>query len=282
METPATVRYRSDMSVTARTFGPLQRECRQRRRISQLDLALEGNISTRHLSFLETGRAQPSRDMVLNLAEQLEVPLRDRNILLTAAGYAPVFSERTLDDPSLGVARQAVELVIQGHAPYPAIAVDRHWTLVAANDAIPPLLTGVDADLLRPPVNVMRLALHPAGLAPRTANLPEWRNHLLERLRRQVEASADPVLIALLEELRGYPAPSTPRPTRPPRDYAGMVVPLELVTEAGLLAFFSTITVFGTPIDVTLSELALECFYPADNATAEILQRAAKGRRDAK
>jgi transcriptional regulator with XRE-family HTH domain len=282
MELPTAARYRAAMSVTTDTFGPLLREWRQRRRISQLDLSLEGNISTRHLSFLETGRAKPSRDMVLNLAEQLAVPLRDRNILLTAAGYAPVFSERRLNDPSLGAARQAVELVIQGHAPYPAIAVDRHWAMVAANDAVAPLLTGVDADLLRPPVNVMRLALHPAGLAPRIANLPEWRTHLLERLRRQVEASADPVLITLLDELRGYPAPHTPRPSRPPRDYAGMVVPFELVTEAGLLAFFSTITVFGTPIDVTLSELALECFYPADNTTADILQRAANARREAK
>jgi len=281
METPSAARYRPAMSVSTRNFGPMLREWRQRRRISQLDLALEGNISTRHLSFLETGRSQPSRDMVLNLAEQLEVPLRDRNILLAAAGFAPVFSERSLDDPALGAARQAVELVIQGHVPYPAVAVDRHWTLVSANDAVPPLLAGVDAALLRPPVNVMRLALHPSGLAPRIANLPEWRNHLLERLRRQVEASADAVLVALLGELRGYPAPNTPRPPPRARDHAGMVVPFELVTDMGLLAFFSTITVFGTPIDVTLSELALECFYPANEATAEILRRADQGRRQA-
>jgi len=270
------------MSITANGFGPLLREWRQRRRISQLDLALDGNISTRHLSFLETGRARPSRDMVLHLAEHLEVPLRDRNVLLTAAGFAPVFGERKLDDPALGAARQAVELVIQGHAPYPALAVDRHWTLVAANDAVPQLLSGVDAALLRPPVNVMRLALHPAGLAPRIVNLPEWRSHLLERLRRQVEASADPVLVALLDELRGYPVPYAPRPPRPARDNAGIVLPFELATDAGVLAFFSTITVFGTPIDVTLSELALECFYPADAATAEILQRAGKARREGK
>ena len=275
MEATAATRYRAGMSLAAHTFGPLLREWRQRRRMSQLGLALEGNISTRHLSFLETGRAQPSRDMVLHLAEHLAVPLRDRNVMLAAAGYAPVFGERKLDDPALAAARQAVELVIQGHAPYPAIAVDRHWTLVAANAAIPPLLAGVDAELLRPPVNVMRLALHPAGLAPRTVNLAEWRGHLLERLRRQVEASADPVLIALREELQGYPAPSALRPPPPARDYAGMVVPFELLTEAGVLAFFSTITVFGTPVDVTLSELALECFYPADAATAAILQRTA-------
>jgi transcriptional regulator with XRE-family HTH domain len=270
------------MSTTANGFGPLLREWRQRRRVSQLDLALDGNISARHLSFLETGRARPSRDMVLHLAEHLEVPLRDRNILLTAAGFAPVFGERKLDDPALEAARRAVELVIRGHEPYPALAVDRHWTLVAANGPVQALMTGVDADLLRPPVNVMRLALHPAGLAPRIVNLPEWRTHLLERLRRQAEASADPVLVALLDELRNYPAPYARRPPAPARDYADIVLPFELATEAGVLAFFSTITVFGTPIDVTLSELALECFYPADAATAEILQRAAKARQAGK
>ncbi len=279
MEHPRTGRYDAAMSVTANSFGPLLREWRQRRRISQLDLALDGNISARHLSFLETGRARPSREMVLNLAEQLGVPLRDRNVLLAAAGFAPVYSERRLDDPAMSVARQAVELVIQGHLPYPAIAVDRHWTLVAANDAVPPLLAGVDAALLQPPVNVLRLALHPSGLAPRTANLPEWRNHLLERLRIQIEASGDPVLAALLHELRGFPVPRTPGPPRRARDYAGMVVPFELVTEAGILAMFSTVTVFGTPVDVTLSELALECFYPADAATAAILKRSAAARR---
>jgi transcriptional regulator with XRE-family HTH domain len=278
MEPPRLPRYRPVMSATDRNFGSMLREWRQRRRISQLDLALDGNISTRHLSFLETGRSQPSRDMVLHLAEHLAVPLRDRNVLLAAAGYAPVFSERRYDDPALGVARQAVELVLRGHEPYPAIAVDRHWNLVAANEAVPLLLNGVDAALLHEPANAMRIALHPGGLAPRIVNLPEWRTHLLERLRQQVEASADPVLVALLDELRAYPAPRTPRPPPPARDYAGMVVPFELATDAGVLAFFSTITVFGTPVDVTLSELALECFYPANEATAEILRRAASPR----
>ena len=230
--------YRHVMSLTARTFGPLLREWRQRRRLSQLGLALEGNISARHLSFLETGRAQPSRDMVLHLAEHLAVPLRDRNVMLAAAGYASVFGERKLDDPALASARRAMELVIQRHAPYPAIAVDRHWTLVAANDAIPALLAGVDPELLRPPVNVLRLALHPAGLALRTVNLAEWRSHLLERLRRQVDASADPVLIALREELQSYPAPSPSRPPRPARDYAGMVMPFELANRGGRARLF--------------------------------------------
>jgi transcriptional regulator with XRE-family HTH domain len=269
------------MPVTANDFGILLREWRQRRRVSQLDLALEGNISARHLSFLETGRARPSRDMVLHLSEHLRVPLRDRNVLLAAAGFAPEFRERPLDDPRLGAARQAIELVVEGHAPYPAIAVDRHWTLVLANDPVEMLLTGIDAALLRPPVNVMRLALHPAGLAPRIANLPEWRAHLLDRLRQQIDASGDPVLAELLRELQGYPSTYRSMPSRPARDYAGMIVPLEIATDAGVLALFSTITVFGTPVDVTLSELALECFYPADPATAEVLQDLDRTRRDA-
>ena len=267
--------YHPGMSASAQTFGPLLREWRQRRRVSQLDLALEGNISARHLSFLETGRSRPSRDMVLHLAEHLAVPLRERNILLTAAGFAPAFGERQLDDPALAEARAAVELVIQRHAPYPATAVDRHWTLIAANDAVRPLLAGVDAELLRPPVNVMRVALHPAGMAPRIINYTQWRDHLLDQVRRQAEATADPVLIALHKELRSYPAPRAPRREPPKRDYAGMVVPLELATDAGVLAFFGTVTVFGTPVDVTLSEIALECFYPADAKTAEILRNGA-------
>ncbi len=236
---------------------------------------MAGETSTRHLSFLETGRAQPSRSMVLHLAEHLAVPLRDRNLLLGAAGYAPAFSERRLDDPTLAAARRAVDLVLQGHDPYPAVAVDRHWTLIAGNDAADLLIAGVSHALLRPPVNVMRLALHPDGLAPRIVNFAEWRGHLLERVRQQAETSGDPVLIGLEAELRSYPAPVVTGPRRPARDYAGMILPLELATEAGVLALFSTVTTFGTPVDVTLSELALECFYPADAATAEILQRRA-------
>lgn len=216
----------------------------------------------------------------MHLTQEPEVPLRDRNIFVAAAGFAPHFRERPLADPALGAMRQAVELVIRGHMPYPALAVDRHWTMVAANDAVTPLLTGLDPQLLRPPVNVMRVALHPAGLPPRTANLAEWRGHLLGRLRRQAEATADPTLLALLTELRGYRAPSGPGAMRPARDYAGVIVPFELVTDAGVMAFFSTTPVFGTPVDITWSELALECFYPADQATAEILQRGAGMRRD--
>jgi transcriptional regulator with XRE-family HTH domain len=262
------------MSQASVQFGSLLREWRQRRRVSQLDLACMGEVSTRHLSFLETGRAQPSREMVLHLAEQLEVPLRDRNTLLTAAGYAPVFRERPLGDPDMRPALRAVEAIIQGHMPYPALAVDRHWTLIAANEAMPRMLVGVDPALLQPPVNVLRVALHPSGLAPRTINLAEWRTHLLDRLRRQAEASADPRLLGLLEELRGYPAPRGTRVAPAGVDYGGMVVPFVLATDAGTMTFLSTTTVFGTPVDITLSELALECFYPADEVTAEMLKGA--------
>ncbi len=260
------------MSTSVRPVGDILREWRQRRRLSQLDLAMEADISTRHLSFLETGRSRPSRDMVLHLAERLDVPLRDRNLLLHAAGYATVFPERPLDDPALQVARQAIDQVLAGHEPFPALAVDRHWTLVTANAASQRLMADVDAALLQPPVNVLRLSLHPAGLAPRTENLAEWRAHLLSRLRHQIDVTGDPVLARLLRELRDYPAPAEDGVDVEP---TAMVVPFKLITEAGVLAFFSTTTVFGTPVDITLSELALEAFYPADAATTEVLRRMA-------
>lgn len=258
-----------------RPIGDLLREWRRRRRLSQLDLALEAEISQKHLSFVESGRSAPSRDMVLRLAACLDAPLRDRNLLLLAAGYAPVFPERPLDDPELRAARDAVKLVLSGHEPYPALAVDRRWTMLAANRAVPPLLAGVaDAALLRPPVNVLRLSLHPAGLAPRIANLAEWRAHLLERLRRQIAAAADPALVDLMRELAGFPTPAddSGAPLTPP-DRNAVIVPLRLRAEDGVLSLFSTTTVFGTPVDVTLSELALESFFPADAATATALRR---------
>ena len=188
-------------------FGEHLREWRQRRRMSQLDLASEAEISTRHLSFVETGRSVPSREMVLRLAERLDVPLRERNAMLVAAGYAPMYRERPLSDPALAAARQAVELILKSHEPYPAIAVDRHWNLLAANAMVPLMLAGADASLLQPPVNVLRLSLHPKGLAPRIVNLGQWRNHLFERLRQQIHATGDAQLVALLEELRAYPVP---------------------------------------------------------------------------
>ena len=269
------------MAQQLRGVGEHLREWRLRRRMSQLDLALEADISTRHLSFLETGRAQPSRDMILHLAERLDVPLRERNLLLTAAGYASVFHERSLDDPTLVAVRTAIDLVLAGHEPYPAVAVDRRWNLVSANQAVGLLIAGVSEKLMRPPVNALRLALHPEGLAPRTVNLAEWRSHLLVRLRRQIEMTADAELIALLKELETYPAPHGGHLVQPPPAAAAVLLSLRLQTGEGLLSLFSTVTVFGTPIDVTVAELALECFYPADAATAEILQRMAKTRRAA-
>ena len=256
------------------------RQWRERRRLSQLDLALESEISPRHLSFLETGRSQPSREMVLRLAERLDVPLRERNVLLMAAGFAPAFSERSLDDPALQAARRAVDLVLAGHEPYPALAIDRHWTMIAANNAVAPLLAVTDASLLQPPVNVLRLTLHPSGLAPRIANLAEWRSHLLARLRRQIEVTADSVLNELLNELSGYPMPGGAESTISTTDgeYAGVVVPFRLITEQGILSFFSTTTIFGTPVDITLSELAVESFFPADAATAKALRHLGEAR----
>ncbi len=262
------------MKTMTRPIGDALRGWRQRRRLSQLELATDANISSRHLSFLETGRARPSRDMVLHLAEALDIPLRERNALLVAAGFAPVFAERKLDDPALTAARQAIDLVLAGHAPYPALAVDRHWTMVAANAPVGALIAGVAAELLKAPVNVLRLSLHPQGLAPRIANLAEWRAHLLARLRRQIDLTADPVLDALMRELMDYPAPRAGRGATPDSDYAGVLVPLQLMSDTGTLSFFSTTTVFGTPVDITLAELALEAFYPADAATAGALNRA--------
>lgn len=262
--------------------GELLRQWRLRRRMSQLDLACEAEISTRHLSFLETGRSQPSREMLLRLAEWLDVPLRERNAMLLAAGYAPVFSERPLADPSMQAARDAVERILAGHEPYPAMAVDRHWTLVMANAVVPRLMAGAeDAALLQPPVNVLRLSLHPGGLAPRIANLGQWRAHLLARLHRQIEASGDPVLRDLYDELYAYPAESGDSGEADGghgfADIAGIAVPLQFVTPAGTLSLISTTTVFGTPVDLTLAELALETFFPADAASAEMLRLLSPG-----
>ena len=253
-------------------FGVHLRHWRQRRRLSQLDLAEQAEISTRHLSYVETGRAAPSREMVLRLAERLAVPLRERNALLLAAGFAPMYRLRNLDDPALAAARRAVDAVLKGHEPYPALAVDRHWQLVAANRVVPLLVAGAAPELLTVPVNVLRLSLHPKGLSPRIANLPQWRAHLLERLQQQIAATCDPVLQALHEELAGYPNPVPCRDApRPDEEFAGVVVPFQILTEAGLLSFISTTTIFGTPVDVTLQELAIESFFPADAQTAAAL-----------
>jgi transcriptional regulator with XRE-family HTH domain len=254
----------------ASRVGELIREWRTRRRLSQLDFATEAEISTRHLSFVETGRAQPSREMLLRLAELLEVPLRERNQMLIAAGFAPMFVERSLNDPALAAARAAVDTVLKGHEPYPALALDRHWNLLAANRMVMPLLAGVSASLLQQPINVLRLSLHPEGLAPRILNASEWRAHLFARLRRQIELSADAVLIELMKELSSYP--KSAGKSEDNHSANAVLVPLRMSTPAGVMSFISTTTVFGTPIDITLSELAIEAFFPADAATGEILR----------
>lgn len=254
-------------------FGEHLREWRQRRRMSQLDLAHEAEISTRHLSFVETGRSAPSREMVLRLAERLDVPLRERNAMLVAAGYAPMYRERPLNDPALSAARQAVELILKSHEPYPAIAVDRHWNLLAGNAMVPLMLAGADPSLLQQPANVLRLSLHPKGLAPRIVNLGQWRNHLFERLRQQIHATGDAQLAALLEELRAYPVPEGAADTHLEGELLGVAMPFQFRSDAGVLSLISTTTVFGTPVDVTLQELALETFFPADAFTGEVLRQ---------
>ena len=250
--------------------GDLIRDWRQRRRLSQLELAGEADISTRHLSFIENGRSQPSRSLLLRLAERLDMPLRARNEMLNAAGLAALYAERPLDAPEMSVARHAVDAVLAAHAPFPALAVDRHWTLVASNAAVGKLLGGVSAALLQGDVNVLRLSLHPEGLAPRIANLAEWRAHLLARLQQQIERSGDARLAAPRAELAAYPTHGDDGP----HEAGGIAVPLRLRVDglAAPLSLISTTTVFGTPVDVTLSELALECFYPADDATRAALQ----------
>jgi transcriptional regulator with XRE-family HTH domain len=254
-----------------RPFGDQLREWRQRRHLSQLDLATDVEISARHLSFVETGRSQPSRGMVLKLAESLDVPLRERNALLVAAGFAPMYGALSLSDPAMSAARAAVELILQGHEPYPALLVDRHWNLVSANKAAQRFLAHIAPELLRPPVNVLRGTLHPEGFSRRIENLAQWRTHVLARLARDLELTADATLAALLTELRGYPGGEERADAEPP----GVVVPMLVSSEAGTLSLFSTTTVFGTAVEVTLSELVLEAFYPADEFTKNVLARVA-------
>jgi transcriptional regulator with XRE-family HTH domain len=255
------------MNQATISTGEQLKAWRTRRRLSQLDLALEAGISTRHLSFLETGRARPTRAMLLRLAEKLRVPPRDQNLLLTAAGFAPVRPERPLTDPQMASARAAIDLVLAAYEPFPALAVDRHWTLVAANNGVAALLAGAAAHLLEPPLNMLRLSLHPEGLAPKIRRLAEWRAHIFRRLEEQIAASADSVLAALLEELRSYPGGES----HAADPLGGVVVPLVIDSERGELSFLSMTTVFGTPVDILLSELAIEAFLPADARTAELL-----------
>ena len=249
--------------------GVLLRQWRVRRRLSQLDLAGDAGVSARHLSFLETGRARPSREMLLRLAEQLEVPLRERNELLLAAGFAPVYGRRGLDHPDMAAVTRALDLVLTAHEPFPAVVVDRSWELVAANASVALLTDGVAAHLLEPPANVLRLSLHPDGLAPRIRNLPQWRAHVLHRLAREAHLTGDPALAALHRELTALPG-GTDRSTPD-----GIAVPLRLRAgdSAGgeVLSFLSTVTTFGTAVDLTAAELSVEAFLPADERTAEVL-----------
>lgn len=257
------------MNAHIRPVGEQIRDWRQVRRRSQLDLALDADISSRHLSFIETGRSNPSREMVLRLAGELEVPLRERNAMLLAAGFAPVFGERSLDDEEMAAARAAIGIVLEGHEPYPALAIDRYWNLIAANRAVGPLIASAAPHLLEPPVNVLRLSLHPDGLAGAILNLAEWRAHVLERLERQLQATADRQLADLLAELRSFPATDG---AAGPERLGAVLIPLRLATPVGELSLLTTTTVFGTPMDITLAELAIESFFPADAITGERLR----------
>jgi len=265
-------RHKAALNSPPAGFGVHLRAWRLRRRLSQLDLAAEADISTRHLSYVETGRANPSREMVLRLTARLEVPLRERNAFLVAAGYAPMYRESRLDEPAMTAAKQAVELILRSHEPFPALAIDRHWNLVAANRMLPHLLSDVDASLLQAPVNVLRLSLHPQGLAPRIINLKQWRDHLFERLSRQIAASAEPGLISLLADLRSLPAPVAGAEEYLQGEHMGIAMPLRIRSPSGVLSFIGTTTIFGSPLDVTLQEIALETFFPADEFTTQILR----------
>ena len=265
----------STLSPGRPRVGELLREWRRRRGLSQLDLASDAEVSTRHLSFVETGRSKPSRELVLHLAEHLDVPLRERNTLLLAAGYAPVYGERSIDDEEMDPVRDALQRVLSGHEPYPAVIVNRRWDVVAANEAALRLFTaGVAPQLVEPPINAYRLGLHPDGLAPRVRNMGEYSHHLLTRLQREVALSGDPDLAALLDEVRGYP--DLTHAGAVALDPAGMLfLPMELTTVDGKeLSFFSTLATFGTALDVTLAELSIEAFFPADEHTRRALQRA--------
>ena len=250
----------------AQHAGDLIRQWRQRRRLSQLDLALAADVSSRHLSFVETGRSRPTSDMILRLAEYLDIPLRDRNALLLAGGYAPAYPERGLAEPELHAVRQALQRLLVAQEPYPAVVVNRWWELVEANAGIALFTRDVKPGLLEPPVNVLRLSLHPDGMAPRIANLPEWRAHLLDRLRRQAQAAGDARLAGLHDELAAYPGGLAPPPAA-----TDVVVPLRYRADDAELSFLSITAIVGTPMDITVEELAIESFYPADDRTADAL-----------
>lgn len=258
---------------TAAPVGVLLRQWRELRRLTQLGLASKSGVSARHLSFVENGRSLPTKTMILRLSECMEVPLRQQNTLLLAAGYAPEFSRHALSDTPMAAVSDAIDRILSAHEPFPAVVVDREWDLVAGNDAIGVLIEGAAPHLLEPPVNVLRLSLHPDGMAPRIANLGEWRAHLLERLWREVETTGDETLSDLSRELSAYPGGKGGSVGRGP----ALVVPLRYRVGDTEISMFSTTTVFGTPRDVTLSEIAIEAFYPSDAESAAFFrERAAR------
>lgn len=259
------------MTAQRLPFGTLLRQWRQQRRMTQLDLALAAGSSTRHLSCLETGRAQPSREMIAQLAASMSIPLREQNALLLAAGFAPAFQERALEE--LEAAKQAMDTVLRAHLPYPAFAVDRHWNVILSNSALPELYEGCAQKLLLPPVNAMRLILHPQGMAARILNYADWRTHTLQLLRAQAQARPDDGLQSLIAEVLGYPG-SGGGPINPGFQASQrLATPLVIATRFGTVSFLNTLTVFGTPNDVTLSELALEMLFPADSNTVAVVQQ---------
>jgi transcriptional regulator with XRE-family HTH domain len=255
------------VTLTQRPVGELLRQWREQRRLSQLDLSIQADISTRHLSFVETGRSTPSREMVLHLAKELDVPLRERNRLLLAAGFAPIYGETSMNAPEMTAVRAAVGKILTGHDPYPACVVDRRWNMVDGNTSMAMFTEGVARHLLTPPVNVLRLSLHPDGVAPRIVNLGEWRAHLLGRLRREIAVTADAGLRELHEEVAAYPCDDPE-----PRLDAEVVVALRIMHNGTELAFLSMVATFGTPADITVAELSIESFFPADDVTAEFLR----------
>lgn len=263
-------------------IGSLLREWRERRRLTQLELALDAGVSPRHLSFVETGRSNPGREMLLRVLEQLEVPFREQNRLLLAVGHAPAFPERSLDEPELAPVRQALDLILAGHEPYPAVVFDRAWNLIAANSAMAALTEGIDVDpaLLEPPVNVLRIGLHPRGLAPLIVNLGEWHAHFRDRLERQVAITGDDDLAALLAEVAGYPTPEPERGSASEPRASDFLGPLRLRSpDGGELSFFGMFATFDTPFEVTTSELAIELLFPADAATTAVFAGLDRDRR---
>jgi transcriptional regulator with XRE-family HTH domain len=263
----------------SRSIGDHLRAWRERRHLSQLELSLRAEVSARHLSFVETGRAAPGRELILRLAEELEIPLRERNTLLVAAGFAPIFQQRRFDDPSFESVRAILALALEKQKPFPAYVIDRHWTVVASNAAVPELYEGVAPELVRPPINVIRLMLNPRGMAPRIVNFAAWRTHLLAQLRRQLSLTADPALDGLLHEALTFPAGKAEEGGHAANEGPAML--LEVETHLGRLSFLSATTVFGTPADVTLEEIALEVLYPADSSTDQTVRAAAARSADA-